>query len=95
MSSFPDQSTLVLNFTDAVRGYNALSRTLKIIDGPSVTTALPPPFVQVTDTWDLEAAVVDPANESIVRVRGLPACLSTSSRRGGGGGCAHAFTCCA
>ena len=67
VATFPDQSTLVLNFTDVLRGYNAFSQTLLIIEGPTLASVLTPPFKPVTSTWDLEAAVVDPNNSSFVR----------------------------
>jgi hypothetical protein len=63
----PDQSTLVLNFTaeGVLRGYTAWLDTVLFIDGPSLS-AVTLPAANVTCDWDIEAAVVDPADGTTV-----------------------------
>lgn len=65
--SFPDQSTIVLNFTDegVLRGYNAFKYTQIIIEGSSLAS-VPTTFPNVSIDWDIEAALVDPENETNV-----------------------------
>lgn len=63
----PDQSTLVINTTNAdgsseLRGYTAFGETLEFIAGPSLSAITWPP--RSVATWDLEAAVVPAGNAS-------------------------------
>lgn len=53
---FPDQSTLFLNFSKTVQGYNGFSATFKFVDGPLITSYLP--ALERVTTWDMEGAVV-------------------------------------
>lgn len=44
-----------------LRGYNALTRTQLVIDGPSLSSLAPEPLANVTASWDVEGAFQDSA----------------------------------